>query len=155
MKSVLRFLLPKVKTNLGPNPLVSLLALDWANGELSLGLEIEDLWISELNVDNIATFIYSYVKLSAPNLTKFEVDKIEYQVGYGIGYGNLPMKEKTHGRSKFQEIIENVLHRSSASDWVSKYREGILRMFTAAPDERLFELGRRKEDEDQERHIKV
>ncbi|KAK4064262.1 uncharacterized protein Triagg1_9058 [Trichoderma aggressivum f. europaeum] len=155
LKSVLGFLLPKVKTNLGSNPLVSLLALDWANQELNLGLEIEDLWISELNTSNIATFLSSYVKLSAGDLTTSKAAKIDHEVGYAIGCGNLLAKGKTLGRSKLQEIVENVLNFHSASDWVSKCREGILRMFTAAPDERLLELGQRKEDEYQDRHIKV
>ncbi|KAL7955392.1 hypothetical protein V8C34DRAFT_316474 [Trichoderma compactum] len=155
-EAVSQFDIPALKsTNLGSNPLVSLLALDWANKELSLGLEIEDLWISKLNSDNIATFICSYVKLSTGNLTKFRVADIEYAVGYAIGCGNLLKKEKTHGRSKFQEIVENVLNLRSASDWVSKCRECILCMFTAALDERFLELGKRKEDEYQDRHIKA
>ncbi len=146
MKSVLRFLLPTVKTNLGSNELLSLLSLDWVNTELSLGLEIEELWISELKGDNITAFICSYVKSSAGNLATYEVAKIESAVSLAIRRVNFP-KDEIQGRNKLQSIVENVLDLCSASDWVSKCREGILRMFTAAPDERLLELVRRKEDE--------
>ncbi|KAJ4860076.1 hypothetical protein T069G_05064 [Trichoderma breve] len=135
-----------VKTNLGSNPLLSLLSLDWVNTELSLGLEIEELWISELKSDNIAAFICSYVKSSADSLATYEVAKIESAVGLAIRRINFP-KDEIQGRNKLQRIVEKVLDLCSASDWVSKCREGILRMFTAAPDERLLELVRRKEDE--------
>ncbi|KAL6786475.1 hypothetical protein J3E68DRAFT_420604 [Trichoderma sp. SZMC 28012] len=146
LKSVLRFLLPTVKTNLGLDPLLSLLSLDWINTELGLGLVIEDLWISELKGDNIASFICSYVKSSAGNLPPYEVTKIGTAVGLATRRVNFP-KDEIQGRNKLQRIIENVLDLCSASDWVSKCREGILRMFTAAPDEHLLELVRRKEDE--------
>ncbi|KAL6832263.1 hypothetical protein V8C40DRAFT_273617 [Trichoderma camerunense] len=146
LKSVLRFLLPTVKTNLGLDPLLSLLSLDWINTELGLGLAIEDLWISELKSDNIAAFICSYVKSSAGNLPPYEVTKIGTAVGLAIRRVNFP-KDEIQGRNKLQRIVEKVLDLCSASDWVSKCREGILRMFTAAPDERLLELVRRKEDE--------
>ncbi|PNP49969.1 hypothetical protein THARTR1_09300 [Trichoderma harzianum] len=156
LKSVLRYLLPKVKTNLGSNPLLSLLALDWANNELSLGLEIEDLWISELKKDNIVAFLRSFVKLSAPDSTTYKVVvEIKDAVGLAIHRAGLLTKEKIHGRSKFQEIINHILALCSASDWVSKCREGILRMFTEAPDERLLELGQRKEDAYQNTYIKM
>ncbi|QYS99362.1 hypothetical protein H0G86_006499 [Trichoderma simmonsii] len=146
LKSVLRFLLPTVKTNLGSNELLSLLSLDWVNTELSLDLEIEELWISELKGDNIAAFICSYVKSSAANLATYEVTKIETAVSLAIRRVNFP-KDEIQGRNKLKRIVENVLDLCSTSDWVSKCREGILRMFTAAPDERLLELVRRKEDE--------
>lgn len=93
MKSVLRFLLPTVKTNPGSNELLSLLSLDWVNTELSLGLEIEELWISELKGDNIAAFICSYVKSSAGNLPTYEVAKIESAVGLAIRSVNFPKDE--------------------------------------------------------------
>ncbi|KAF3074471.1 hypothetical protein CFAM422_003836 [Trichoderma lentiforme] len=154
LKSVLRFLLPTVKTNLGSNELLSLLSLDWVNTELSLGLEIEELWISELKGDNIAAFICSYIKSSAGNLATYEVAKIESAVSLAIRRVNFP-KDEIQGRNKLQRIVENVLDLCSASDWVSKCREGMLRMFTAAPDERLLELVRRKEDEYEDTRIKM
>lgn len=154
LKSVLRFLLPAVKTKLGSNPLLSLLSLDWVNTELSLGLEIEDLWISELKSDNIVTFMCSYIRLSAGNSATHEVTRTEFLVSCAIRRVDLP-KDKIHGRNKLQGVVENVLDLCSALDWVSKCREGILRMFTVAPDERLLELVRRKDDEYYDTCIKV
>lgn len=154
LKSVLRFLLPTVKTNLGSNPLLYLLSLDWINTELSLGLAIEDLWISELNRDNIAAFLHSYIKSSTSNLTPYEVTAVNLSVSRAILRANLS-NEEIHGRKKLQDIVKTVLELLSAAVWVSECREGILRMFTAAPDERLLELIRRKEDEYQDTCIKV
>ncbi|KAL5085895.1 hypothetical protein Trisim1_009808 [Trichoderma cf. simile WF8] len=154
LKSVLRFLLPAAKTKLGSNPLLSLLSLDWVNTELSLGLEIEDLWISELKSDNIATFICSYIKSSAGNSATQEVARTEFLVSGAIRHVDLP-KDEIHGRNKLQGVVENVLDLCNALDWVSKCREGILRMFTVAPDERLLELVRRKDDEYYDTCIKM
>lgn len=154
MKLVLRFLLPTVKTNLGSNPLLSLLSLDWINTELGLGLAIEDLWTSELFCDNIVVLICSYVKLPAGNLAALEVAKIETAVSLAIRRVNFP-EDEIQGRNKLQRIVENVLDLCSASDWVSKCREGMLRMFTAAPDERLLELVRCKEDKYEDTCLKV
>lgn len=154
MKSVLRFLLPTVKTKLGSNPLLSLLSLDWVNTELGLGLEIEDLWTSELKKDNIAALICSCVKLSDDNLASYKVAEIELLVSRAIRRADLP-KGDIHGRSKLQGIVENVLHLCSPADWVSKCQEEIHRMFTAAPDKRLLELVRGKDDEYHDICIKV
>ncbi|KAL7905799.1 hypothetical protein GGI35DRAFT_123535 [Trichoderma velutinum] len=158
LKSVLRFLLPTVKINLGPNPLLSLLFLDWANTELSLGLEIEGLWDSELNSANVVTFLYNYIKLYAGNSSTCKVvEEFENEnvAGLAISCADILKKDKIHGRRRFQEIVIHIFEICSRSDWVPKCQEGILLMFTAAPDEHLIKLGRRKEDEYEDTCIKM
>ncbi|UKZ78133.1 hypothetical protein TrVFT333_005867 [Trichoderma virens FT-333] len=148
LKSMLRFVLPRVKTNLGANPLLCLLSLDLINNNLKLGIEIEDLWKTNLNSDNIVTFLYEYAKFSTGS--SVNIGEVEDVVGRAIRRTDLLRKEHIHGRSKFKEIVNQALDLGGIVEWVSQCRESALRMFTAGPDEHLFEICRRREDEEQD-----
>ncbi|KAL7940929.1 hypothetical protein V8C42DRAFT_336254 [Trichoderma barbatum] len=148
LKSVLRFMLLTSKTNLGSNPLLTLLSLDWVSNEFNLGLEIGHFWKSELNSDTIATFLYDCANLPAGNAVCFT--EVEDLVGRAIHHVSLLRKDQIHWRSKFQEIVTQSLDLGGISDWVSKCREVTLRMFTAGPDEHLLESCRLKEEERQD-----
>ncbi|KAL7787046.1 hypothetical protein V8C37DRAFT_412285 [Trichoderma ceciliae] len=126
LKSVLRFLLPKVGANLGPSPLVS------GSG---LGLEIEHLWESELTSSNIATFLHDCSRWSVGNSAKLaEVESLN----------------KVLGETRLREIVNGALDLGGASNWVSKCREDTARMFTAGPDEQLLKSCQRRDGELQE-----
>ncbi|KAL7929540.1 hypothetical protein V8C35DRAFT_284346 [Trichoderma chlorosporum] len=149
LKSALRLLHPTVTKNLGSNPLLSLLALDWADKKLNLGLEMESLWTSYINSDNIITFLYRYANLSANCLLSDRVFiGMEDAVGAAIRRTESLKKEQMHGRSKFEEIVNETFRLRKNAIWVSLCREGILRLFTAGPDEQFLELWQNREGEE-------
>ncbi|RFU81466.1 mfs multidrug transporter [Trichoderma arundinaceum] len=173
LKSVLRFLLPSVKKNLGSKPFVSLLSLDWVNKELGLGLGIEDVWKAELTRDNIAAFIYDCSRSSAnsqTNLTEAKIPatssqnypiysepptkadrvklrEIKTSVDFAMRATNSLEKEHLSGQTKLQEIFNKTLELCETSDWASKCRDIITPMFTVGPNDQLLELCRRSDEE--------
>ncbi|KAM0260043.1 hypothetical protein ACHAQJ_002967 [Trichoderma viride] len=144
VKSVLRFLLPTVKTNLGSRPLVSLLCLDWVNVELDLGLDMENDWEAQLTSDNIAAFIHDCSELSAGNLVN--LTEVENLVNLVVSSSSFTQGQIT-GQKKLQEIVDTVFQLGAASSWVSKCREDTMHMFTAGPNEQLLQLCQHKDAE--------
>ena len=78
LKRALRFLLPKVGSNLGPNSLLTLLSLDWASAELDLGLELENVWRTNLTSSNIIIFLCECI-VSFDTSHSVEVDLAELE----------------------------------------------------------------------------
>ena len=77
LKRVLRFLLPTVGRSLGSSRLLSLLSLDWANAELGLGLEFEDIWKAELTSSNIIIFVCDCVIGDLPPHVTIDLAEVE------------------------------------------------------------------------------
>ncbi|EHK20992.1 uncharacterized protein TRIVIDRAFT_70003 [Trichoderma virens Gv29-8] len=120
-QSMLRSVLPRVKTNLGANPLLCLLSLDLINNKLKLGIEIEDLWKTNLNSDNIVTFLYEYAKFSTGS--SVNIGEVEDVVGRAIRRTDLLRKEHIHGRSKFKEIVNQALDLGGIVELGDNYHE--------------------------------
>ncbi len=67
-----------VGTSLGPNRLLTLLSLNWANAELKLGLDFERLWRAKLTSTNTIMFITECL-ISCAASPDFEIDLAEVE----------------------------------------------------------------------------
>ncbi|KAH8746886.1 hypothetical protein BGZ57DRAFT_1011139 [Hyaloscypha finlandica] len=124
LKRVLRFLLPTVGRSLGSSRLLSLLSLDWANAELGLGLEFEDIWKAELTSSNIIIFVCDCVIGDLPPHVTIDLAEVE----------DLP------GKVRFHEIVYRVLESGRMLlYWVATYGDSITRVFTSGPSYELLE----------------
>ncbi|KAI2623126.1 hypothetical protein GGR54DRAFT_638370 [Hypoxylon sp. NC1633] len=141
LKRVLRFLLPATRTDLGSAPVLCLLALDWINEELALGLEFETHWDAELTSTNITIFLCDCCDMSVSDigLADFEdvVTEARSQVDI-IGGPQIP------GRTRLQRIVDHILDFDPAVDWVCAHRADIARILASGPDEELLERCRRR-----------
>ncbi len=138
LKSVLRFLLPAVGADLGPNPLLSLLCLEWADTELGLGLELQMLWKAELTAPNIVYLFYDCAEPPSDELldrTGFEslvtsiIRKVEGQ--------------QMSGRDRLKEIFQQVVDSHHSRNWASEHRGTISQVLTSGPGEKFLERHRR------------
>ena len=134
-----------VGTSLGPNRLLTLLSLNWANAELKLGLDFESLWKAELTSTNIMVFI-EYL-ISCATSPDFEIDLAEVE---GLVVPAMRHVESCNGQNlagqvRFHEIINRVLESGSTLDWISMYGSSITRLFVSGPSELLDHYQRRND----------
>lgn len=123
LKNVLRFLLPKVGTRLGPSPLLSLLSLDWANAEMALGLEFETLWEAELTGSNIIMlFCDCFASYDAPDSIEVDLAVVEDLVILAMQQVESRKKQQLAGRTRLHEIVNTVLKSGHTLDWVPIYK---------------------------------
>ena len=140
LKNVLRFLLPKIGTRLGPSPLLSLLSLDWANAEMALGLEFETLWEVALSSSNIIMlFCDCFASYDAPDSIEVDLAMVENLVILAMQQVESRKKQQLAGRARLHEIVNTVLKSGQTLDWVPFYEGNIARLFTSGPDETLLE----------------
>ncbi len=135
-----------VGTSLGPNRLLTLLSLNWANAELKLGLDFESLWKAELTSTNIIMF-FTECLISCATSPDFEIDlaEVEGLVVPAMRYVELRNGQHLAGQVRFHEIVNRVLESGSTLDWVSMYGSSITRLFASGPSELLDHYQRRND----------
>ncbi|MCJ1241960.1 hypothetical protein MMC14_009967, partial [Varicellaria rhodocarpa] len=153
LKTVLRFLLPTVGIALGGSRLLTLLSLDWANAELDLGLEFENLWKAELTSSNIVNFFCEYLTsyANAPLSVQVDLREVEGLVIPAMRLVESRNGQQLAGQVKFHEIVNRVLESGCTLDWVSMYRGSIVRVFASGPGELLDRHQRRSDRFQQDR----
>ena len=140
LKKILRFLLPKVGTSLGPNPLLSLLCLDWANTEMTLGLEFENLWKAELTSSNIIMlFCDCFASCDVPHSIEVDLAVVEDLIIPAMQQAGPRNEQQLVGRARLHKIVNMVLESGHTLDWVTVYGGSIARLLTSSPDEELLE----------------
>lgn len=135
-----------VGTNLGPNRLLTLLSLNWANAELKLGLDTESLWKAELTSTNIIMFITECL-ISCATSPDFEIDPAEVESLVVPAMRHVESRHGQHlaGQVRFHEIVNRVLESGCTLDWVSMYGGSITRLFASGPSELLDHYQRRND----------
>jgi hypothetical protein len=116
---------------------LSLLALDWINKELALGLDFETRWDTELDISNIITFLCDCFEMSAGD--SVDVSQVEDLVIPAIRHVDLLGRNQIPGRDRLQGIVDNILDRNPTVDWVSKYGVNVARVLASGPNEELLE----------------
>ena len=140
LKDALRLLLPTVSQGLGSSRLTSLLCLDWISTALGLGLQIEDMWTSEIDSSNIIIFITDCLAADdAFETLTVELADIEHLVVPAICYVDSCNGNQVAGKLRLQKIIERVLESGSGLDWVTACEGGISRVFTSGPSQKLLQ----------------
>jgi hypothetical protein len=130
LQRILQFLLPTVGRSFGSSSLLSLLSLDWADAELHLGLQFENLWEAELTCPNIVMFFFDCLELydAAP-----DVAVVEELVISAMHHVEPHKGQQWEGRFRLYEIVNRVLDFGRALDWVSVHGGSIARVFTSGP----------------------
>ena len=127
-----------VGTSLGPNRLLTLLSLNWANAELKLGLDLESLWKAELTSTNIIMFLTECL-VSCAASPDFEIHLAEVEDLVVPAMHHVESRNGQHlaGQVRFHEIVNRVLESGSTLDWVFLYGGSITRLFASGPSELL------------------
>lgn len=141
-KNLLRFLLPNTGTSLRSGHILTLLALDWVNKELALGLDFETRWDAELNSSNIILFLCDCFEMSVSD--SVDLSEVENLVIPAIRHVELLGGHQIPGRDRLQGIVDYILDHDPTVDWVSKYGANIARVLASAPNEELLERYRRR-----------
>jgi hypothetical protein len=119
LKNQLRFLLPTVGTGLGSHRILSLMALDWINKELALGLDFEPLWDVELDSSNIIIFLCDCFEMSVD--ATVSLSQVEDLLIPVISHFELIGGRRIPGRDRLQGIVDYILDRNPTVDWVIRY----------------------------------
>jgi hypothetical protein len=131
LKNQLRFLLPTVGTGLGSHRILSLMALDWINKELALGLDFEPLWDVELDSSNIIIFLYDCFEMSVD--ATVSLSQVEDLLIPAIRHFELIGGRRIPGRDRLQGIVDYILDRNPTVDWVIRYGADVGHVLASPP----------------------
>merc|ERR1739848_234868 len=146
LTNLLRFLLPTIGTSFSSGRVLSLLALDWINKELALGLDFETRWDAELDGSNIIIFFCDCFEMSVDDAS-VDLSEVEDLVIPAIRHVELLGGRRIPGRERLQRIVDNILNRNPTVDWVSKYGANVARVLASAPNEELLDRCRLRNSE--------
>ncbi|KAI0521405.1 hypothetical protein F5B22DRAFT_596742 [Xylaria bambusicola] len=145
LKPILQFLLPRLRSNLGSNSILSLLSLDWVNRELGLGIDYEDLWESELTAPNIAIFLNDCIELSV--VDSVNPTNIIDLVAHTLNHMSSLKDKEAPGRVKLERIISRVFESDASASWVTRNRDNIKHIITYGPSEEMLQSSRYRDEE--------
>lgn len=148
LKSILQFLLPRIRTSLGSNSILSLLSLDWVNKELRLGIDCEDLWDFELTSPNIAIFLNDCIELSADDA--ISPTNIIDLVAHTLNQMRSSKDKDVSGRMRLERIVSRVFESDASAGWVTRNRDNIMRIIAYGPSEEMLRNSRYRDEEVQQ-----
>ncbi|KAI1364597.1 hypothetical protein F5Y08DRAFT_306368 [Xylaria arbuscula] len=152
LKPILQFLLPRLRTSLGSNSILSLLSLDWVSRELGLGIDCEDHWDSELTSPNIAIFLNDCIELSADD--SVSPTNILDLVSHTLNQMRSSKDKDVPGRTRLERIVSRVFESDASARWVTRNRRKIMRIVACGPSEEMLQNSRLRDEEVQQDRLR-